>query len=187
MDDLIVKGIPESLRRYITEDCGISPESISIIPGDKLPQPAKQLLYHDRDMTSTLERFHKSQIFVDCIQRYEIEGEYFREVYLKTRDTEAVVEYGVIAIVLSSFTREQCREIESDYEPFGGLLHQFEIQFVSSPVCFFSIQAETLVDTPFSELPGLILFGRFNRLSKSDGTTLAWIMEILPESLSENN
>lgn len=185
MNDLIVKGIPEPLRRYISEDCGIPAEGFTIIPGERLPQPARQLLYHDRDMTSTLEKYYQSQIFVDCIQHYEIDGEYFREVYLKTRDTETIVEYGVIAIVLSSFSKEECREIESDYEPFGGLLHQFGIQFISSPVCFFSIQAEYLIDTSFSEMTGHMLFGRFNRLSRPDGRTLAWIMEILPESICE--
>lgn len=182
MDEVIVQGMPESLRQYITDDCSIPAAAFTLMPGEKLPQPAQKLLFHKQDMTSTLERFHNAQLYVDCIQRYEIDEIYLREVFLKTRDKDKVVEYGVIAIVLDNFSREQRLIIEADYEPFGGLLHKFGIEFKSAPVCFFSIHADYLEDTPFKRIKNCLLYGRFNSLSKPDGRTLAWIMEILPET-----
>lgn len=182
MDDVIVKGMPEALRLYITEDCSIPASAFTLMPAEKLPQPARRLLFHQQDMTSTLESHYHAQLYVDCIQRYEVDDVYMREVFLKTRDKDKVVEYGVIAIVLDCFSRDQRRIIEADYEPFGGLLHKFEIEFKSAPVCFFSIHAEFLEDTPFKILEDCLLYGRFNMLANTSGQTLAWIMEILPET-----
>jgi len=181
MEEVIVQGMPESLRRYITEECSIPAAAFTIMPGEKLPDPDKKLLSPPNDMTSTLEQYHKTELYVERIQNFETEDVYLREVFLRTRNSDAVVEYGVIAIVLDSFTDDQRHVIYADYEPFGGLLHQFKIDFDSTPVCFFSILAEYLVDTPFKELEGHNFYGRFNQLTKTNGQNLAWIMEILPE------
>lgn len=181
MDEVIVQGMPESLRRYILEDCSIPASSFKLMPGERLPDPARKLMYHYDDMTSTLAGYYGSEIYIDKIQSIERGDVYLREVFLRTRNSETVVEYGVIAIVLDSFDEEQRRIIEADCEPFGGLLHQFKIEFLSAPVCFFAICAEYLADTPFKELEGHIFYGRFNQLSRPNGQTLAWIMEILPE------
>ena len=182
MDEVIVNGMPDSLRRYITEECSIPAAAFTIMPGEKLPEPEQKLLFHPNDMTSTLEQYLKSELYVERIQNLETEDVYLREVFLRTRDSDAVVEYGVIAIVLKSFTKDQHPVIHADYEPLGGLLHQFKIDFESTPVCFFSILAEYLVNTPFKELAGHVFYGRFNQLTKANGQKLAWIMEILPES-----
>ena len=181
MEEVIVNGMPESLRRYIVEDCSIPAASFQIVPGEELPEPAKQLMFHDEDMTSTLARFYKSDIYIDKIQSIERGDVYLREVFLRTKRSDTVVEYGVIAIVLDSFDDAHRIVIEADEEPFGGLLHQFKIDFQSAPVCFFAISAECLVDTPFKDLEGHTFYGRFNQLTKTNGQTLAWIMEILPE------
>lgn len=181
MEDVIVKGMPESLRRYIVEGCSIPASSFRLLPGEELPEPAKRLLFHGNDMTSTLAKYHGSPLYVDRIQNLELDDVYLREVFLRTVESDTVVEYGVIGIVLHSFTPEEQAVIEADREPLGGLLHRFNIQFKSTPVCYFSISAEYLVDTTFKDLKGHDFFGRFNKLSKTNGQTLAWIMEILPE------
>ena len=181
MDEVIVQGMPESLRRYIIEDCSIPASSFKLMPGEFLPNPARKLMYHYDDMTSTLAGYYGSKIVIDRIQGVERDGVYFREVFLRAEKLDTVVEYGVIAIVLDSFEEEQRNVIEADQVPFGGLLHQFKINFQSKPVCFFAISAEHLVDTPFKELKGHTFYGRFNQLSKTNGQTLAWIMEILPD------
>jgi hypothetical protein len=45
---------------------------------------------------------------------------------------------------------------------------------------FFSIRAEELGDAPFTPPRNSTCFGRFNRLFKPSGESLAWILEILP-------
>ena len=181
MDEVFVQGLPESLRRYIVENCSIPTSSFQWMAGHELPEPARSLLDHDHDMTSTLSTYHGSDLYVDRIQGLEINAVYFREVFLRTSKSRKVVEYGVIGITLNSFSAEQKREIRADQTPFGGLLHKFEIDFNSSPVCFFAISAEYLSDTPFKDLKGHTFYGRFNQLTKTSGQNLAWIMEILPD------
>jgi hypothetical protein len=163
MDEVIVQGMPELLRRYITEDCSIPASSFNLMPGDSLPDPARKLIYHHDDMTTTLASHYGSEIYIDKIQSIERGDVYLREVFLRTKNTDTVVEYGVIAIVLDSFDEEHRKVIEADHAPFGGLLHQFKIDFKSAPVCFFAISAEYLVDTPFKDLEGHTFYGRINQ------------------------
>ncbi|MDG2166412.1 MAG: hypothetical protein P8L44_00610 [Opitutales bacterium] len=181
MEEVIVNGMPESLRRYIVEDCSIPAASFRILPGEELPEPARQLMFHDEDMTSTLARYYKSDIYIDKIQSLERGDVYLREVFLRTKKADTVLEYGVIAIVLDSSDQEHREEIEADQEPFGGLLHKFKVEFQSAPVCFFAISAGYIVLTATKDLENYTFYGRFNQLSKTNGQTLAWIMEILPE------
>ena len=185
MNEVIVQGMPDSLRYYIIEECSIPATAFKLLPGEDLPEPARQLMNHPDDMTSTLEDYHGSKIHIDCLQHKALSDIYLREVFLRIEEGNAIVEYGVIAIVMESFTKDQQSVIEADYEPFGGLLNKFSIDFQSAPVCFFSISAEFLVDTPFKVLKGETFYGRFNQLSKTTGETLAWIMEILPASSVE--
>ncbi len=179
MDEVIVKGMPEALRYFIVSDCGIPVSAFHIIQGEDLPEPANQLLNHPVDMTSTLEKYHGSKLYVDCLRREISRRVYLREVFLKAQKDDAIVEYGVIAIVLDSFSDDQQKVIQAAKIPFGGLLHDFKIEFKSAPVCYFSISAEFLKDTPFRKLKGELFCGRFNQLSKISGESIAWIMEIL--------
>jgi chorismate-pyruvate lyase len=180
MDQIIVRGIPETLWNFAGSACHISAETLQSMPGDTLPEPARQLLVHQRDMTSTLSAFHGSSLRVDVLQQRRIDGLYLREVFLRTHAADAIVEYGVIAIALEQFTPAQQDAIQAGQVPLGSLLHRFEIEFDSSPVCFFSIPANTGAQTPLAALKGATCFGRFNRLATPAGAPLAWIMEILP-------
>lgn len=184
MDEVIVKGMPEALRYFIVSDCGIPVSAFNIIQGEDLPEPANELLNHPVDMTSTLERYHGSKLYVDCLRRDVSRRVYLREVFLRAQKDDAIVEYGVIAIVLDNFSNKQQEAIQAAEIPFGGLLHDFKIEFKSAPVCYFSISAGFLTDTPFRELEGEVFYGRFNQLSKNSGESVAWIMEILTPSIS---
>ncbi|MDA0348370.1 MAG: hypothetical protein O3C43_15780 [Verrucomicrobia bacterium] len=163
MNEVIVQGMPDSLRHFIIEECAIPATAFKILTGEELPEPSRQLMFHLHDMTSTLEKYHRSKIYIDCLQHKGLPDIYLREVFLRIAEGNAIVEYGVIAIVLDSFNRDQQSVIEADREPFGGLLKKFCIVFESAPVCFFSISAEYLVDTPFKELKGETFYGRFNK------------------------
>ena len=42
------------------------------IPGADLPEPYRKLLFHDRDMTPTLEDYHRSDIHIEVLGRERI-------------------------------------------------------------------------------------------------------------------
>ena len=182
VDQLIAQGVPEPLGKFMREACRIPANAFRPRPAEDLPEPAKRLLVHSNDMTSTLAAFHESPLRVEILQRRCQDDLYLREVFLRTIATNAVVEYGVIAIALEEFTPPQQEAIQAGQAPLGGLLHRFQIPFASAPIGFFSVPAEGLADTPLASPSPSPCFGRFNRLAKPTGEPLAWILEILPHT-----
>ncbi len=178
--DMIAAGLPEPLWDFARECCEISADALRLMPGGALPEPARQLLSHDRDMTSTLSAHHGSALSVDVLQRRQRDGIYLREVFLRTLRTGEIVEFGIIAVVLDQFSEVQQEAIQAGVTPLGGLLHQFRIPFESTPLSFFSITGAHLPEGRRLAANGAPCYGRFNRLAKPPGEPLAWIMEILP-------
>ncbi len=150
------------------------------MPGPELPQPARRLLFHSRDMTTTLATHHESNLRIEVLQSRVLGDFYSREVLLRTLATDAIVEYGVIAISLAEFSAPQRATIEAGRAPLGNLLHRFEIPFVSTPIGFFSVAGAELAATRLAPPADAICHGRFNRLARESGDPLAWILEILP-------
>lgn len=176
----LASAVPETLWRFLTETCEIPAATLRTVPGPAVPEPARRLLVHRRDMTSTLAEFHGSALRADVLQSCERDGLYLREVFLRAVNDDAVVEYGVIAIALEQFSPAQREVIRAGKTPLGAVLHQFQIGFESSPLAFFSIAPTSLEHARFAAFRGAVCFGRFNRLSTPAGAPLAWIMEILP-------
>lgn len=160
--------------------CAVPLEDLQVLPEGQMPEPARQLLVHGQDMTSTLAAYHRSALRVEVLRQEEDDTLYFREVFLRTQSDDRIVEYGVIAIDLEQFTAPQREAIQAGRIPLGELLHRFKIPFVSSPIGYFAVAAERLGRRPFAAPAGTTCHGRFNRLGKPSGEALAWILEILP-------
>ena len=179
LDHVTEQGVPETLMAFIRENCLISQDVVRWLPAAELPERDHRLLVHSNDMTSTLSHFHGSALHVDILQKRQIDDLYLREVFLRTKANK-IVEYGVIAIALEQFTADQQSAILTGAVPLGGLLHRFQIPFVSAPIGYVSVPAKGLSDAPLQLPADSTCFGRFNRLSKPTGEPLAWILEILP-------
>ncbi len=180
MVEAVLQKMPKGLLGFIQNHCALSMESFRLIGSEEMPEPQRSLLCHDKDMTSTLCEFHGSALQVEALRKEKLLETYIREVYLRTADGGKIVEYGVIAILLQGFDPEQRELIEQDRKPLGGLLHHFEIEFTSAPLCFFYLNEDAVVRNPVAGFGQSKYFGRFNELAKPNGQTLAWIMEILP-------
>lgn len=178
LDHVTEKGVPETLMAFIRESCRISQDVVRWRPIKELPERDRRLLDHSHDMTSTLSKHHESPLHVEVLQQRQLDDLYLREVYLRT-ETDTIVEYGVIAIALDQFTAPQQSAIQAGQIPLGGLLHQFDIPFVSAPIGFISVPAKGF-STPLQLPANSTCYGRFNRLVKPTGEPLAWILEILP-------
>lgn len=180
VEQVIAPALPESLRTFMRESCSIAANAFRSLPAKELPEPARRLLVHSQDMTSTLATFHESPLRVEVLQRQRLNELYLREVFLRTIGANAIVEYGVIAIALEQFTPPQQGAVEAGEIPLGGLLHRFSIPFQSAPIGFISVSGEALARTPLQAPKDTLCYGRFNRLTKPTGEPLAWILEILP-------
>lgn len=181
MDHVVAQDLPAALGRFMRTTCGLPAEALHPLKEDKLSETARQLLVHPNDMTSTLATFHESALRVEVLQTTRVDDLYLREVFLRTLASDTIVEYGVIAIALDQFSAPQQAAIIAGTTPLGAVLHQFKIPFVSSPIGYFLAPASALAATPLAPHGPAPFYGRFNRLSRPGGETLAWILEILPQ------
>src|SRR5215475_321441 len=77
--------------------------NIERIQGDKMPEPYRSLLVHERDMTPTLEKFHNSDIHLKILKREQRNEFYFREVVLLLNGSDMPVEFGANKVSLALF------------------------------------------------------------------------------------
>lgn len=149
---------------------------------EDVPQPYRDLLWHDGDMTSSLERFHRDELTLQILRVEEAEGNYLREVVLRRKSDGKAVEYGVIEVVLPAFSASMRMAILAGGQPLGGLLNSTGLVYGSQPIGFFGIKGaemgEIYPETPSGEL----LYGRYNQLIDEQGVCLARIVEVLPKS-----
>src|SRR5688572_22213774 len=82
---------------------GLVVPRVTQVPGEQVPEPYRGLLVHDRDMTPTLETFHREKIHLRVIGRRQDGDEFARLVVLTTDESELPVEFGAIAIHLQRF------------------------------------------------------------------------------------
>ena len=159
---------------------GLNLPPLDQIDGEAMPEPYKSLLVHERDMTSTLENFHKAGIHLRLVSRQQRDDEYFREVVLVLDGSEKPVEFGAIRINLALFPAAAREAILQEKFPLGHLLKDFAIEYQSRPKAFLRIASDKTINQ-FLKLTGAHrLYGRRNTLSNPAGEALAEIVEILP-------
>lgn len=148
----------------------VTPEEVQL--------PYRELLCHDRDMTSTLSRFHGGKVELVVFQEPSAEDCYIREVLLKVG--EKPVEYGLIRIHLENFPEAMRTEIVAREKPLGMILNESDLVFTSEPGGFLKIPGETFQPDFFPSASSKFLFGRYNTLLDARRNVLARIIEILP-------
>ena len=150
------------------------------LPPSEVLDPYRQLLVHDRDMSSALAGFHGDAITLTVLRSRQIDDCYFREVTLHTAAAGTPVEYGLIKIHLELFPAEFRPQILEGKTPYGLVLNATGLAYRSEPQGFFSVSAAPLHALFPQCSGGEILFGRYNHLVVGENTLLARIIEILP-------
>ena len=157
---------------------------MEIIPGDAVPEPYRRLLVHERDMTSTLERFHNSEICIQALSSERRDGEYFREVILCRVSDDAPVEFGANCVNLDLFTPEARRMILQEKVPLGRILKDHAIENTIRVPCFFRVEPDELICRALKFAAPVTLYGRQAVLCNSAGQRLSQVIEILPPILA---
>lgn len=154
--------------------------AFEVIDGANLPQPYRQLLYHDRDMTPTLEDYHRADIHIEVLSRERRGNEYFRAVILRRDSDDQPVEFGANRIALDRLPSVLRRLVLQEYLPFGHILKVHEFAHTGRPTAFFRLATDPLMERAFG-LPGSrVVYGRRNTLRDLAGTPLSDVIEILP-------
>jgi chorismate-pyruvate lyase len=179
LTQLIVEDVKELLRPLVDF---WSPRDqafdVQLIAGEDIPQPYRELLVHDRDMTPTLEEFWKSEIALDVLARTEVGGDLMRHVILRTNIGKPVA-LGAIRIALAPFPAAARADILAARAPLGALLREYAIEHRSTPAGFFRMAPNAMTRQAFGWRDAAEHYGRHNRLSSAAGL-LAEVVEILP-------
>jgi hypothetical protein len=152
---------------------------------ERLPEPARSLLVHDRDMTSTLERHYAEPVALRILSSKIRRNWYSRHIVLETAHSKRPAEYGAIRILLPLLSERARSEVLEEHQPLGGILNAHRLTYRSCPGAFFKVFANPLIcDSLRMDGPDW-LFGRCNCLSDDVGRTLAEVIEILPPANGE--
>jgi chorismate-pyruvate lyase len=165
----------------------LHPDALTLMPdarsvsGDDVPAPYHDLLVHRSDMTSTLSRYHGSEIQLQVLQQSIDEFSILRAVILRRCRDNQPVEYGAIRIFLKHFPDGAAATLLSGTTPLGTVLSEFNIPYVSNPLGFIRLHTSNEIAKSLElETAGDVVYGRRNRHLTPAGDVLADILEILP-------
>jgi hypothetical protein len=159
---------------------GLAAPVVASIAGDQLPPPARRLLYHDVDMTSTLEKFFGLPIELKVLNKTQDGMTLRRQVVLRLQKSGRPVEFGAIEIDLAQMPKDARGVVLEGVLPLGGILNSFQVRYSSHPSAFFSVESDELMSECFEISSPAILYGRCNTLKYADGSLLAHVVEVLP-------
>ena len=159
---------------------GLRLPAIERVEGSVIPQPYRDLLVHERDMTPTLEAFHGEPIRLRVMSCGAPSGILFREVVLVTTESAKPVEFGAIRIRLDGFGNPARELIQDGRIPLGTILEQEEIPHRSDPQRYFRVEPDQVVARALEMEGREPLYGRHNLISSPERRILAEMVEILP-------
>ncbi len=154
---------------------------ISSINDVNIPDVERNLLAHHNDMTSTLSKFHDSDLYIEVLNDQFNDNYLLRMVVLKKTKDHNPVEFGAIGINLSSLDNSMVNEINAGRKPLGKLLEQYSVNYMSNPRAYFEIEIDDYISKILCSEIGTITYGRCNEITDSQGFTIADIVEVLPK------
>jgi chorismate-pyruvate lyase len=176
-----MNGLPSTLLDPLRRFRAIEDSRFRRVEPDQIPAPMGRLLVHSGDMTSRLEGFHQSRIILEVLQVAQAgEGQYYREVLLKTAGEGVNVEYGAIEIFLDTLPELVREKILEGKFPLGGLLNEHGVQYHGEPQAYFEVSDEPAFCGLLGVALGSVLYGRCNILRTENGGVVARILEVLP-------
>jgi chorismate-pyruvate lyase len=153
---------------------------LKMLDGHEVPEPAKQLLVHENDMTPTLIDFFQDEIYLTVLHQEEEHLVIKREVILHLMGCKSPVEFGAIKIDISCMPDHVRNTIREGKKPLGGILAEYNIIHTSHPSGFFEVSSDDVMRRAFSFQDKPVLYGRCNTLRYENGGTLAEVVEVLP-------
>ena len=157
------------------------------ISGVEMPQPYRQLLVGQHDMTPTLEAFHDDAIDLRVLARRLEEDTLARLVVLHTEDNLQPVEFGAIIINLQHFPPDAREDVVTGRFPLGSVLARYNLQHASCPQAFVRVWSNAMMNEALHLTEPCVLYGRRNYLLTPDKAILADILELIPPILSQHS
>jgi chorismate-pyruvate lyase len=151
--------------------------SVIEVEGPDIPEPYRNLLAHDRDMTPTLEDAYGGRIELRVLNHSLREDLLSRQIVLTTEGK--AVAFGAIKIYLQHFPPGARALVLEMKQPLGAILRSEAIAHNSHPAAYFRVHADKLINDALGLTGATLLYGRQNVLTDSAGHTLATVIEIM--------
>lgn len=163
---------------YATRGLPLPP--VARVTPKEMPEPARTLLVHNSDMTSTLENFYHDRLRVRVLGSRAAGFKYFRGVALNLEGNGRLVEFGATKVNLNLLPAAAQDEILREEQPLGRILAVCGVRFASRPAGYLRVLADEFIRHTMG-LEGVhTLYGRRNTLWDAWDRPLAEIVEILP-------
>jgi chorismate-pyruvate lyase len=162
------------------EEAGLPLPEVKLIDGREMPQPYRNLLVHDNDMTPTLEAAHGQTIHLRVLKHSLRDGVFSRQVLLVLDEDAAAVEFGGIKIYLEHLPEEARRLVLEKKMPLGTILRTQRVAHQSHPSAYLQVNADAVIREALDLDEPRALYGRCNVLSDPSHNVLARVVEILP-------
>jgi chorismate-pyruvate lyase len=159
---------------------GLPLPKIKRLPGEEVPEPFRSLLVHGKDMTPTLEKFHGADIHLQILDRDHRNDFYYRQVLLRLKGAETIVEFGANKISLLLFPPRARQLILEERVPLGRILKDCDVKHHTVAKAFFELQPDRLICRAFQLEKPATLYGRKATIFDSQQRPLSEIVEILP-------
>ena len=154
--------------------------NLVLMDGDLVPEPYKDLLVHQQDMTPTLEQYYGCPMGLRVIKWLEV-GDCMLRMVALTRQTDGKpTEFGAIKIEVNGFPPEGQKMILEGKKPFGTILRELDMPHSGNPLGFFSVESDAHINAALGLTGKHTLYGRLNTLQDHRGHLLAEIVEVLP-------
>ena len=158
---------------------GLEPPAATAIAPDRIPQPYRSLLVHQRDMTLTLEEHFGGRVALRPLATFTAGPWYYRRVLLAQEYSGRPVEMGAIRMKLAALPRKVQAEIRRNQVPLGRLLRDAGVDFTSMPREFFAVVPNPEMMGVFWMREPRTLYGRRTEVLL-DGKAIGDIVEVLP-------
>jgi hypothetical protein len=158
---------------------GLDPPAATAIAPERIPQPYRSLLVHQRDMTLTLEAHFGGRVVLRPLSTFISGPWYYRRVLLAQEYSGRPVEMGAIRMKLAALPRKVQAEIRRNQVPLGRILRDGGVDFTSVPREFFAVEPNPEMMGVFWMREPRTLYGRRTEVLL-DGGAIGDIVEVLP-------
>lgn len=148
------------------------------VTASEMPEPYRKLLVHTHHMTITVEEFYRSPVDVRVVNSKRSENEYSRKILLTTRDTQRVVQFGLVRINLDVCPELVRNELLEGKTPLGRVLIQHNMLRRIEPVAFLRVVLSPMMAEWFDVPPGSTTYGRVGVIYTGDRPAVE-VLEIL--------
>ena len=159
---------------------GLTLPPVERLSGDQVPEPYRELLVHDNDMTPTLEKFHGGDIHLRILNREQRGDFYFRQVVLQMDGSNQPVEFGANKVSLALFPPKARQLILEERVPLGRILKDCALAHSTTAKAFFRVTPDALICDVLGLDTRSDLYGRKATIVDAQKRPLSEIVEILP-------